>query len=63
MNQHQKAAALRKLRGAIAAGAVGMNFEDSIASDAPLLPVDAQVARFAADRISHAELNVLLSRP
>jgi 2-methylisocitrate lyase-like PEP mutase family enzyme len=36
--------------GAIAAGAVGMNFEDSTSADAPLLSIDVQSARIRAIR-------------
>ncbi len=45
-------------RGAIAAGAAGMNFEDSVGGDAPLLPLEAQAARIAAIRSAGDELGV-----
>lgn len=50
--------AVATVRGAIEAGAVGMNFEDSTAHDAPLLPVEAQAARIRAMRSAAAELGV-----
>lgn len=50
--------AVATARGAIAAGAAGMNFEDSTSSGAPLMPVDAQVARIRAIRAAAAEHGV-----
>ena len=50
--------AVATVRGAIAAGAVGMNFEDSTSADAPLLPLDAQCERIRAMRGASAELGV-----
>jgi 2-methylisocitrate lyase-like PEP mutase family enzyme len=50
--------AVATVRGAIAAGAVGMNFEDSAGGDAPLLPADAQAARIRAMRSAGEELGV-----
>jgi 2-methylisocitrate lyase-like PEP mutase family enzyme len=50
--------AVTTLRGAIAAGAVGMNFEDSTPDAVPLLPVDAQVARIRAMCAAAEELGV-----
>jgi len=50
--------AVATLRGAIAAGAVGMNFEDSTSADAPLLPIGAQTARIAAMRAAADEFGV-----
>jgi len=50
--------AVATLRGAIAAGAVGMNFEDSTSADAPLMPVEAQAERIRAMRAAAAELGV-----
>lgn len=46
------------LRGAVEAGAVGMNFEDSVSHDAPLLPVEAQAARIRAMRAAARELGL-----
>jgi 2-methylisocitrate lyase-like PEP mutase family enzyme len=50
--------AVATVRGAIAAGAVGMNFEDSVSPDAPLLPVDAQCERIRAMRVAAEELGI-----
>jgi 2-methylisocitrate lyase-like PEP mutase family enzyme len=50
--------AVATVRGAIAAGAVGMNFEDSVSPDAPLLPVDAQCERIRAMRVAADELGI-----
>jgi 2-methylisocitrate lyase-like PEP mutase family enzyme len=50
--------AVATVRGAIAAGAVGMNFEDSTSPVAPLLPVDVQCARIRAMRAAGDELGV-----
>ena len=50
--------AVATLRGAIAAGAVGMNFEDSIPKATALLTIEAQVARIRAMRSSGDELGV-----
>jgi 2-methylisocitrate lyase-like PEP mutase family enzyme len=50
--------AVATLRGAVAAGAVGMNFEDSTPGEAALLPVDAQVARIRAMHAAAEELGV-----
>jgi 2-methylisocitrate lyase-like PEP mutase family enzyme len=44
--------------GAIAAGAVGMNFEDSTSADAPLLSLEAQSARIRAIRAAADERGV-----
>jgi 2-methylisocitrate lyase-like PEP mutase family enzyme len=48
--------AVATLRGAIAAGAVGMNFEDSVSASAPLLPLEAQCERIRAMRAAAEEL-------
>ena len=50
--------AVATLRGAVEAGAVGMNFEDSTTHDAPLLPIDAQTARIRAMRAAAKELGL-----
>lgn len=50
--------AVETVRGAIAAGAVGMNFEDSVSAVAPLLPVDAQCERIRAMRAAGDELGI-----
>jgi 2-methylisocitrate lyase-like PEP mutase family enzyme len=50
--------AVATVRGAIAAGTVGMNFEDSIPKAPALLTIDAQVARIRAMRSSSEELGV-----
>jgi 2-methylisocitrate lyase-like PEP mutase family enzyme len=50
--------AVATLRGAVGAGAVGMNFEDSVSGDAPLLPIDAQSARIRAMRDVAQDLGV-----
>ena len=50
--------AVATVRGAIAAGAVGMNFEDSVSHDAPLLPMEVQAARIRAMRSAASELGV-----
>ena len=50
--------AVATLRGAVDAGAVGMNFEDSTTHDAPLLPIDAQSARIRAMREAAKELGL-----
>ncbi|HEV8021611.1 MAG TPA: isocitrate lyase/phosphoenolpyruvate mutase family protein [Candidatus Lustribacter sp.] len=50
--------AVMTVRGAIDAGAVGMNFEDSTSADAPLLTVAAQCARIAAMRSAANERGV-----
>jgi len=50
--------AVATLRGAVGAGAVGMNFEDSTTYDAPLLPIDAQSERIRAMRVTAAELGL-----
>jgi 2-methylisocitrate lyase-like PEP mutase family enzyme len=52
--------AVATVRGAIAAGAVGMNFEDSVSHDAPLLPTEVQAARIRAMRSAASELGVPL---
>jgi 2-methylisocitrate lyase-like PEP mutase family enzyme len=50
--------AVATLRGAVEAGAVGMNFEDSTSDDAPLLPIEAQSARIRAMRGAAKELGL-----
>lgn len=50
--------AVATLRGAVGAGAVGMNFEDSVSHDAPLLPIEVQSARIRAMRGTAKELGV-----
>jgi 2-methylisocitrate lyase-like PEP mutase family enzyme len=50
--------AVATARGAIAAGAVGMNFEDSLPGQLPLMPVDAQCERIRAICAAAAELGV-----
>ena len=52
--------AVATARGAIAAGAVGMNFEDSTGPHAPLLPMAAQAERIRALRSTGEELGVPL---
>lgn len=50
--------AVATVRGAIAGGAVGMNFEDSVPGEEPLLPIETQVARIRAIRSTGEELGV-----
>jgi 2-methylisocitrate lyase-like PEP mutase family enzyme len=50
--------AVATVRGAIASGAVGMNFEDSDAVSPALLPMEAQAARIRAIRSTGDELGV-----
>lgn len=50
--------AVATLRGAVAAGAVGMNFEDSTSDAAPLLPIPDQCARIRAMRAAAKELGL-----
>lgn len=50
--------AVATLRGAIGAGAVGMNFEDSISDGSPLLPIETQCARIRAMRAAAKELGL-----
>jgi len=50
--------AVATVRGAIAAGAVGMNFEDSVPGSPALLPTERQVARIRAIRSTGEELGV-----
>jgi 2-methylisocitrate lyase-like PEP mutase family enzyme len=50
--------AVATVRGAIAAGAVGMNFEDSVPGEGPLLPLEAQAERIRAIRSTGKELGV-----
>jgi 2-methylisocitrate lyase-like PEP mutase family enzyme len=50
--------AVTTLRGAIDAGAVGMNFEDSVAGSAALLPLDVQCERIGAMRAAADELGI-----
>ncbi|HEY5350543.1 MAG TPA: isocitrate lyase/phosphoenolpyruvate mutase family protein [Candidatus Lustribacter sp.] len=50
--------AVATTRGAIAGGAVGMNFEDSIPGAAQLLSLETQVARIRAIRSTSDELGV-----
>jgi len=50
--------AVATLRGAIAAGAVGMNFEDSTDASSPLLPLETQAERIRAMRRSATEMGV-----
>jgi 2-methylisocitrate lyase-like PEP mutase family enzyme len=50
--------AVATVRGAIGAGAVGMNFEDSLPGQAPLMPIDAQCERIRAICAASNELGV-----
>lgn len=50
--------AVATVRGAIAAGAAGMNLEDSVDGDAPLLPLEEQSARIRAMRGASDELGI-----
>ncbi len=50
--------AVATVRGAIAAGAVGMNFEDSLPGQTPLMPMDAQCERIRAISAAASELGV-----
>jgi 2-methylisocitrate lyase-like PEP mutase family enzyme len=50
--------AVATVRGAIAAGAVGMNFEDSLPGQTALVPVDAQCERIRAVCAAAAALGV-----
>jgi 2-methylisocitrate lyase-like PEP mutase family enzyme len=50
--------AVATVRGAIAAGAVGMNFEDSLPGQAALMPLDAQCERIRAICAAAGELGV-----
>lgn len=50
--------AVATVRGAIAGGAVGMNFEDSVPDSPALLPMEAQAARIRAIRSTGNELGV-----
>jgi 2-methylisocitrate lyase-like PEP mutase family enzyme len=50
--------AVATVRGAIASGAVGMNFEDSLPNSPALLPLEAQAERIRAIRSTGNELDV-----